>query len=228
MDRRDRRWPRPCKWEASATATVHPGHKARCRGPTGAPPAPAGARDRRAAGQADSRRVLAAVAGRLCERKYRTPDLPAYEQIVRSHLVPALGSIPLTKLRPQHIQAYYSQARQSGRVDGKGGGLSAQTVLHHHRVLREASHHAVRWQLLARNPADAVEAPRPPRHGMRVLAPEGVQRLLTACADADLYAIVFVDLATGLREGELLALRWSDVDLNGGSLLRRRRSSVGS
>lgn len=141
-----------------------------------------------------------------------------YQQIVRQHLVPALGAIPLARLRPQHIQAYYSEARQTGRADGNDGGLSAQTVLHHHRVLREALHHAVRWQLLARNPADAVEAPRPPHHEMTVLTPEGVQRLLAACKDPDLHAIVFVAVATGLREGELLALRWSDADLNGGSL----------
>jgi integrase len=140
-----------------------------------------------------------------------------YEQIVRQHLIPALGAIPLARLRPQHIQACYSEARQAGRIDGKDGGLSAQTVLHHHRVLREALHHAVRWQLLARNPADAVEAPRPPRHEMRVLTPDGVQRLLAACEDSELYAIVFVAVATGLREGEILALRWSDVDLHGSS-----------
>jgi integrase len=141
-----------------------------------------------------------------------------YDEIVRLHLIPALGAILLAKLRPQHIQAYYSKARQSGRVDGKVGGLSAQTVLHHHRLLREALHHAVRWQLLARNPADAVEAPRPQRHEMRVLTPEGVQRLLAACRDPDFHAIVFVAVATGLRLGELLALRWSDVDLKGGSV----------
>ncbi|MDO8616485.1 MAG: site-specific integrase [Dehalococcoidia bacterium] len=141
-----------------------------------------------------------------------------YSQIVRHHLVPAFGMIPLAGLRPQHIQAYYSEARQEGRVDGRDGGLSAQTVLHHHRVLREALHHAVRWQLLARNPADAVEAPRPPRHEMHVLTPDGVQRLLAACKDPDLHAIIFVAVATGLREGELLALRWSKVDLNGGSV----------
>jgi integrase len=141
-----------------------------------------------------------------------------YDEIVRLHLTPALGAIQLAKLRPQHIQAYYSGARQRGRVDGKGGGLSAQTVLHHHRLLREALHHAVRWQLLTRNPADAVEPPRPQRHEMRVLAPEGVQRLLSACKDPGFCAIVFVAVATGMRLGELLALRWSDVDLRGGSV----------
>src|SRR3990172_3988024 len=75
-----------------------------------------------------------------------TTFLP-YETCVRRHLSPALGAIPLTKLRPQHIQAYYTQALRRGRADGRGG-LSPTTVLYHHRVLREALQHAVRWQLL--------------------------------------------------------------------------------
>ncbi|MEC4688648.1 MAG: tyrosine-type recombinase/integrase [Nitrospirota bacterium] len=141
-----------------------------------------------------------------------------YAGIVRKHLVPALGSVPISKLRPQHIQAYYSQAARSGRLDKKPGGLSARTVLHHHRVLREALHHAVRWQVIARNPADAVAPPRPSRAEMQVLGPDGVQELLAACNDPDLYAVVFVAVSTGLREGELLALRWSDVNLDGGNL----------
>src|SRR3990170_6970239 len=87
-----------------------------------------------------------------------TTYLP-YGTCIQRHLVPALGGIPLAKLRPQHIQAYYSQALERGRADGQGG-LSPTTVIYHHRVLREALAHAVRWQLLGNNPADAVEPPR--------------------------------------------------------------------
>jgi hypothetical protein len=57
-----------------------------------------------------------------------------YVGIVRQHLMPALGSILLTKLQPLHIQGCYSKALESGRKDGREGGLSAQTVLHHHRI----------------------------------------------------------------------------------------------
>src|SRR4030042_2030018 len=59
-----------------------------------------------------------------------------YNEIARLHLIPHLGVIPLTKLRPDHIQAYYTKELQQGRLDGKGG-LSPQTVLHHHRVLSD-------------------------------------------------------------------------------------------
>lgn len=141
-----------------------------------------------------------------------------YAQIIRCHLVPALGAIPLAKLRPQHVQAYYSRMLHRGRADGKEGGLSAQTILHHHRLLKEAFHQAVRWQLIAHSPIDVVEPPRPVRKEMQVLTPDGVQRLLSACKDPDLHAVVFVAVSTGLREGELLGLRWSDLDLSAGSL----------
>jgi integrase len=73
-----------------------------------------------------------------------------YAEIVNIHLIPALGGISLSKLQPMHIQPYYSQALDTGRKDGNGG-LSARTVLHHHRVLHNALNQAVKWQLLARN-----------------------------------------------------------------------------
>lgn len=101
-----------------------------------------------------------------------------YVKIVRLHLTPALGSHPLGKLQPLHIQAYYSQALQSGRRDGKGE-LAAQTIPHHHRVLREALAQAVKWQILVRNPADAVEPPRPQRPEMRALDKRRRRFLLT-------------------------------------------------
>lgn len=147
--------------------------------------------------------------------------LVQYESFVRRHLIPALGNIPLAKLRPQHIQAYYSQALQDGRADGKGG-LSATTVLHHHRVLREALQHAVRWQLIGRNPADATEPPRSARHEIPALTAGDAQRLLEAAEATSHGSLVYVAIMTGLRRGELLGLRWQDLDLDTGSLYVRQ------
>lgn len=135
-----------------------------------------------------------------------------YDEITRKHLIAALGPIRLVDLRPLHIQEYYAAALRSGRLDGKGG-LSAQTVLHHHRVLREALHQAVRWQLLARNPADAVEPPKPSRREMQVLDETETAEVLAAIQDSRLRLAVFVAVTTGLRRGEVLALRWNDIDL---------------
>jgi integrase len=140
-----------------------------------------------------------------------------YEDVVRRHLIPGLGSIPLTKLRPQHIQAYYSQALQGGRLDGQGS-LSARTILRQHQVLHVALRHAVRWQLLASNPADAVEPPRPERHEIKALRVDEIRRLLEAADATPHGAVVHLAVATGMRQGELLGLRWRDVDLEAGAL----------
>ena len=78
-----------------------------------------------------------------------------YRWAVRQHLTPALGGVLLTKLRPAMIQSFYAEAVSRGRADGRGG-LSGKTVGHIHRLLREALDHAVKWQMLTRNPADAV------------------------------------------------------------------------
>lgn len=138
--------------------------------------------------------------------------LDSYKMIITRHLIPALGAIPLTKLQPMHLQNYYSHALRNGRKDEKGG-LSNRTVEYHRRVLREALQHAVKWQILQRNIADAVEPPKRKRTEMMVLDPAGVKKLLTAAKDHKDYNIIFTALYTGMRRGELLALRWQDIDL---------------
>jgi len=136
-----------------------------------------------------------------------------YVEIVHAHLIPALGSIPLIALRPQHIQTYYGKALESGRRDGNGG-LSAQTVQHHHRVLYEALKHAVKHGTLIRNVAEAVDPPRPEHKEMVTLGPEDVNKLLDAVRDTPYYDLFYTAIYTGLRRSELLALRWSYVDLD--------------
>src|SRR5262249_12543679 len=90
-----------------------------------------------------------------------------YAEIARKNLMPAIGALTLAKLQPTHITALYKWAHTSGRRNGRGG-LSARTVTHMHRVLREALQQAVRWQVLARNPASAVKPPKVPPRQMTV------------------------------------------------------------
>ena len=141
--------------------------------------------------------------------------LERYRQIVEQHLVPALGGHRLRELRPQHIDAAYAGFR---RRDGRGSELSPKTVFEHHAVLRAALNRAVKKGLLARNPVQRVDAPRPGRREMRVLTAEEAQRLLAAAAGTRYHAILYMALATGARTGELLALRWQDVDLERGTM----------
>jgi integrase len=136
-----------------------------------------------------------------------------YAEIARKNLVPLLGALALTKLQPAHISTAYATALASGRRDGSGG-LSARTVTHMHRVLREALQQAVRWQMLARNPADAVKPPKVERKEMAVLDTDATARLIKAARGSSLAVPILLGVLCGLRRGEIVALRWRNVDLD--------------
>ena len=138
--------------------------------------------------------------------------LERYREIVERHLVPALGAIALTKLQAIHIQHYYVEALASGRRDGTGG-LSARTVNHHDRVLNVAMKRARALRLIPTNPVEDVSRPRVEQHEMQVLEPAECAALLAAARDSRIFPIIILTLGTGLRRGEVLGLRWSDVDL---------------
>lgn len=135
-----------------------------------------------------------------------------YEHIIERHIVPSLGSIPLARVKPEHIQRYYSEKLTSGRIDGRGG-LSPRTVRHHHVTLHDAFQNGVRWGLLARNPADAVEPPSFQSPEIRTLDEENIATFLEAARSTPYYPLFYLALYTGMRRSEILALRWSDVDL---------------
>jgi len=150
-------------------------------------------------------------------RDYVVPNLAprtaeGYDFIIHRHIIPALGKILLTQLRPGAIQKYLSDKLSSGRLDGDGG-LSAQTVRHHHRTLHDALQLAVKQGLLARNPADAVTVPHVEKTEMHTLDEEGVHIFLEA-SKTEYYALFFLALYTGMRRSELLGLRWIDIDLD--------------
>ena len=136
-----------------------------------------------------------------------------YRSIIRRHLRPALGALLLTGLRPQHLQGYYAGALRQGRADGRGG-LSAASVLRQHRVISRALSDAVKQGLVARNVAKACEPPRAARTRMAVMAEEDVPRFLAAARQTPYYVLFYTALYTGLRRGELLGLRWVDLDLD--------------
>jgi integrase len=134
-----------------------------------------------------------------------------YESIIRQHLIPQLGNITLTQLKPEHLQKYYSDMLRSGHCKS-ASNLSAQTVRHHHTALHKALQTAVEWGLLSRNVADAVRPPRAERPEMHTWDEDDITRFLEATKNTPYYALFYTALFTGMRRSELLALRWQDID----------------
>ena len=143
----------------------------------------------------------------------RAATAEGYRIIVERHLTPALGKLIMSELKPSNLRAYYTKALENGRTDGRGG-LSARTVIHHHRVLREALSYAVKWELTGRNVADAVVPPRSVAKEMGSLDSAGVRQLLTAASGTLYFPLIHLAAYTGMRRSEILGLRWKDVDLH--------------
>jgi len=142
----------------------------------------------------------------------------SYKAELRRHVIPALGNLPLTALRPHHLEAYYVAALTSGRQDGKAGGLAPRTVVYHHRILSAALEHAVRHGELARNPAKLVKPPRPEKAKVNVMAVQDVPRFLDEASRSEYFALFLTALYTGARLGELLALQWCNVNLKAATM----------
>ena len=135
-----------------------------------------------------------------------------YESIIRCHLSPDLGHIQLMQLKPQHLQKYYALKLAGVRQDRKDA-LTQTTVSHHHTCLHRALKMAVRWGLLVSNPADAVTPPRPQHTDMKTMNEDELQVFLAEAKKTPYYTMFYAVLFTGMRRSELLALRWSDIDL---------------
>lgn len=136
----------------------------------------------------------------------------SYERLVNKHVVPALGNVKLSKLTPAHLQGFYRT-----KLDA---GLSPRTVQYLHVVLHRALKQALRWSFVTRNVAEAVDPPKVHNKEVTPLSPEQARVFLEAASEAGdrLEALYMLAIHTGMRQGELLALRWEDVDLDAGVL----------
>jgi integrase len=127
-----------------------------------------------------------------------------YRQLIQRHVLPTLGHRQLSQLTTVEIQGLYTGMMERG--------LSSRTVRYVHSVLHSALEQAVRWQKLARNPAKLVDLPRHRGREMKVLTAEQAKRFLETAADDRWHALWSLLLASGLRPGEALGLKWSDLD----------------
>lgn len=145
----------------------------------------------------------------------RPTTFDSYSYLVRRHIIPSLGFLTLEKLQATHIQRFYSKMLKSGLIKNSGG-LSPGTVRKIHGILRIALNHAVKWQLVNRNVATLAEPPKNHKKEIATLDLKEVKQLLFN-AQGDRYYIAFLlAVTTGLRRGEILGLRWKDVDMEAG------------
>ena len=145
----------------------------------------------------------------------KQPTLENYAYIARLHIIPQLGRVRLSALKARDVRRLYREKLDTG--------LSPRTVQIIHTVLRKALQQAVRDDVLPRNVCDAVTAPRQTKKEMRPLTPEQAKRLLENLREDRLGALYVLAVTAGLREGELLGLRWEDADLERGVLRVRRQ-----
>jgi integrase len=144
----------------------------------------------------------------------RISTYQGYRMTLDNHILPSLGHIRLQKLTPQHVQAFYMSKLKEG--------LAAKTIRNIHGLLHAALENAVRWGLVPRNVCDVVSLPRRTRHEIQPLTQEQARQLLKSARDHALEGLLTLDVTTGMRLGELLALRWQDIDFEHHSLQVRR------
>ena len=144
----------------------------------------------------------------------KTKTYITYESLCRTAIAPRIGSKKLAKLTALDLQTLYTNLADAG--------LSPRSVHHVHRVLHRAFVQAVRWKILVRNPCDGATSPRAPRAELTIWSPQEANAFLVATREHPCHALYVLALTTGMRQGELLGLRWRDIDLKAGTLAVRR------
>jgi integrase len=142
--------------------------------------------------------------------------LERYRGLVANQVKPAFGEFPVQKLRAVHLQEGYAKLLQDGGVTGKP--LSARSVGHVHRLIHRALGHAMTWGVIIQNPASLVSPPKVEAEEIEIIREEEVRTVLNALLGRQLGTIAMLALATGARRGELLALRYADVNLDAGTV----------
>ena len=141
---------------------------------------------------------------RHCRGRLRPKTHEGYQGLIRLYASPALGEVPLSRLHPLHLQECYATLLERGLAGG--------TVRNLHLVLAQALSQAVAWGLIERSPACGAQPPRARRPEPVVVDPALAARILAAVAGTPMELPAVLALSTGMRRGEILALRWADLD----------------
>src|SRR5579859_330906 len=134
--------------------------------------------------------------------------LERYNELIKNQIIPHIGSRPIQKLRPVDLNELYAKLLRDG--------LASRTVGHVHRLLHRVLGHAVAWDVIIKNVASVVKPPKVEAEEIEIV--RDITKLLQTLRGKSLYPIAMLALATGMRRGELLALRWQDVDFDAGTV----------
>ncbi len=151
----------------------------------------------------------------------------SYRNHTKNRIIPALGHIDMVKLRPQHIIKFIEELRKPGlRLDGKTGTLSDQSVMYCFRVLSSMLQDAVQWQIISNNPCGRVKPPTIKHHKYNLPSEADIRKMLVYLTDEPIKyrMIILLALDSGLRLGEIMALRWDDIDFKT-SILKVEKSN---
>lgn len=143
--------------------------------------------------------------------KLQRTTFESYEYIIRIHILPLLGKKQLIKLKADDLQKLYNNKLKSGRIDGQGG-LSNRSVKYIHIIMRQALSQAIKNGLLIKNVAEATNPPKLIKKEMRVLSLEEQKKFTAAIGNERLRSLFILAPNCGAREGEILALKWNDID----------------
>jgi integrase len=139
--------------------------------------------------------------------------LERYTELLKHHVRPRLGARAIQKLRTVDFAELYGALQT---LKPEGAGLAPRTVGHVHRLLHRVFGHAVKWSVIGANPIAAAEPPRVQRTEIEILAPVDIKAVLDVLRGRPLYPVAVIGLGTGMRRGEIAALRWADIDFDAG------------
>ena len=160
--------------------------------------------------------------------KVRPSSHQTYRGYIDHHIAPNIGNIPLEKLTTMDLQKLYRKLLNKGRVDRveakqQPKGLSAKTVRNINQVISSAMDFAVAQKIIPENPCKAVALPKVEHKEMQTIPAEQLQAFLQEAKATGVYEMYYIELATGLRRGELLGLKWTDIDWQNGIIKVRRQ-----
>ena len=160
--------------------------------------------------------------------KVRPSSHQTYRGYIDNHIKPNIGKLPLEKLTSLELQKLYKKLLTSGRIDRveskhQAKGLSPKTVRNIHQIIASAMKLAKEQKIIATDPTEGCALPKLEHREMKTLPVEQLTSFLREAKDSGVFEMYYVELATGLRRGELLGLKWEDIDLDRGSLRVKRQ-----